>query len=205
MNITFDELSKRNYRLNIEAEDTRMHVSGGMEYFNLLEKLYSHTEAFGLMAWHHFEPYLEFTIYTPECQYSTKDVAPVACINVIKLSLQDHPIKFKIISELGPANGFFADWYIKTPEESLFSMETMYYSAKIAMQFHKHRKAVLQGKGWDRHAMRRTHVLFNQLGLTYEEEYKLLSNRALIAALLGSGLSMDKMKEQYNKLTGLEY
>lgn len=196
-----DELGKSNYR--IEFTLPRLKISYPFEFskaekfFPILEELYTFLDHYEIKAWHHFEPHVEFTYICDKGKTIRNEVWE----GILKI-LNKH--KCTIIQE-SPPNGFFADWYYTSYEEALFSIESMMLTAKLAMTFWKHNKAIKKGKGKDRMLMRRFHVLANQLAYSYVDESRILNLRSVFAAVAACGIDQDTTIKLYESITGKKY
>jgi len=195
--ITYEDLGKKNYRINFilteHAEKKDSLEKYLPRYFEILQIIYQYREPEDLL-WHHFEPHVELTMFSDANLFE-----------IISGKLDDFRDEISILSA-ETNDHFFADWYHNSPEEALFGMLSMDMTARLAMLFYAYRESISIGKTVDKMFMRRVHVLANQLGLDYSKEARLLSDRALIASILGTeGVTMDSMKEQFRKITGRTY
>jgi hypothetical protein len=146
-------------------------------------------------AWWFFEPYVEITWLCDDDK-----VAEVAmeCVTTI---LKSHKLDFK---QFNPTDGVFGDWYGLTLEERQFGAERYAEIAKTSSYYLDNMEVIQNGLGLEKHFMRATHVLANQLGMNYEEEGIALLKRGCLA-LLFYNLGHEKAVATYEKLFKEKY
>jgi len=195
-----------NYRVNFGGDeiDYKDNFRDCRKYFRVLEDLYTEMDESLLTAWHFFEPYVEFTWIDDDPDREEDDgiVGPRSLHDVLKI-LDEYNIKPTLIHR--PEDGVVVDWYCKNPEEQVFGYKTYAASAKMAMLFWKYRKAIEQGCGEKNQYMRRPHVLANQLGMNYLEEYRALGLRSELARLFWEEGDHAKAVAKYEEVFGEKY
>lgn len=196
-------LAAKNYRINFHHPKWKVVYPKSFDkcekYFPILEKIYSILDDYDIDGWHHFEPYVELTIWNSR---NVPNNLVKQALDSIKKVIAEY--KMEILEE-SPNTTFYADWYYQSLEEAEFGVESMILTAKLAMTFWKYRAAIKKGKGKDRMLMRRYHVLSNQLAYSYADEARTLNLRGIFSAIASTGASMEQATELYKIITGVHY
>jgi len=140
--------------------------------------------------WWFFEPYVEITWIANDDWF----------INVVVDILASHGIYD--YREKTPADGFFADWYGMSPAERKFGYKRYAELRKVSQVFYDNEKAFADQIGWEKHYMRCTHVLANQMGLNYVDEAVTLFKRSIfcfLAMKLGNIYAMEMYEKVFKE------
>lgn len=188
----------KNYRVTFGGQKIDYHSNFALvcNYYVIIKEILEMLNRCGVKeAWWFYEPYAEITWLCED-----EKVAEVAmeCVTTI---LKSHKIEFK---QLSPADGVFGDWYGLTPQERQFGAERYAEIAKTSAHYMKNMQVIENGLGLEKHFMRATHVLANQLGMNYEEEGIALLKRGCLA-LLFYNLGHEKAVATYEKLFKEKY
>lgn len=188
----------QNYRVTFggEAIDYRSNFAACRGYWPMIKSILDVLREYGIEeAWWFFEPYVEITWL---CNDPEK--APWAFTAVCEL-LETEKIEYK---KFTPADGIFGDWYGLTPEEREFGAKRYAALAKTSEHYYENLETIEAGMGVEKHFVRATHVLANQLGLNYEAEGIALIKRGMLCLMMYN-LGHQPAVDMYEKMFKEKY
>lgn len=171
-----------NYRINIKIEkglrifDYKYNKNFYVcrKYYPLIKKIREMLSVNGVKySWWFFEPFIEITWLDDNEKRALK------CLSLAKklaieseFDINEHDIETKT-----PKDGNFADWFCVGDKEMEFGAKRYAVSADLIALIYEYQNCIIDGKGESVQLERTVHSLFNQLGLTFEDERKMCFSR----------------------------
>jgi hypothetical protein len=199
-----------NYRVIFGGKgiDYRSNFKDCRLYYPVIQEIFDTAECkshFNISyIWFFFEPYVEITWIDdsrplPWCSSAGGDIF----LGDVKHILKKHGIDdYKVLL---PSDGVFFNWFGLSDEEKEINCKMYAQMSQLALLFFKYQDILNSGLGDEKHYMRMCHVLANQLGMNYDDEFRALIRRAILANLFWSIGDHQAAVDAYEKITNTKY